>query len=181
MGGVAVAPSTSFARWTPGASNSSAVSDGAVLQLGDYTIKILHAESSSSGKGKTYLVQIQDMVLGGTDAKGCMLDIGPVATLGCLAVLGGSGADASILQALINETNPLGKVVAASANGGVGRTTGVLGTEIGRGATASPSLMARTGQNILMVFALGLLFAVAGATAMFHSSQKRVVPALVRR
>jgi hypothetical protein len=176
---VAVAPSTAFARWTPGASNSAAVSDGAVIRLGDMTIKVLHAESNSSGKGKTYLVQIQDLVLGRTDANGCMLDIAPVAALGCLAVLGGTGSDASILQALINETNPLGKVVAASATGGAGKVTNVLSAETSR--AASPSLLARTGQNILMVFALGLLLAVAGATAMFSSSPRRVVPALVRR
>ena len=86
IGSVAIAPSSAYAIWSPAKSSSQAVSDGAVIKLGDLTIKVLHAESSDSGRGLTYLVEILGRrQIGTTNAKGCMLDVGPVATVGCLS------------------------------------------------------------------------------------------------
>jgi hypothetical protein len=184
VGDVAVAPSSSFATWTPGASNSSAVSDGAIVHLGSTTIKVLHSESNSSGKGRTYLVQINDTILGATDASGCMVDLGPVATLGCLKVLGGTGSSAAVVQALIGQNAPFGKIVAAAASGGVAQTasavpSSVLGTDLSRG-TSKP--LARTGMNILELVAFGMFLSVLGATAVFASERKlSLVPAKVAR
>jgi len=180
IGDVAVAPSSSFAIWTPGKSSARSVSDGAVVHLGDFTIKVLHSESGAPGFGKTYLVQLLGKEIGRTDANGCMLDVGPVANVGCLQSLAGVGSDASVAQALISKS-PLGKVVAAAATGGVGTTangpTSVLNNDIGRGGS---HLLARTGTSILLMFAVGLLLAVAGATALQATRKPALVAATSR-
>jgi hypothetical protein len=183
VGDVAVAPSSSLATWTPSRSSSSAVSDGAVLHLGDQTIKILHSESSANGVGKTYLVQILGHSIATTDSSGCMLDLGPVATVGCLTALSGVGADASVANALIGNKIPLGKVVSAVASGGVGTAASgpasVLGTDVSR---SNNGLLARTGTNILTLFAFGLLLTVAGLVARRGSRQQlAMVPVKSRR
>ena len=180
VGDLAITPSSSFAWWTPGQSHSAAVSDGAVLHLGDQTIKVLHAESNSNGFGKTYLVQIAGRNIGMTDANGCMLDIGSLANVGCLKALSGA-ANSSVAQALISNA-PFGKVVAAAASGGSAKVvpSNVAGASIAR--TANSGLLARTGAHALQLVALGLLFAVAGATAITASRKQQVsvVPAKLR-
>lgn len=177
VGDVAVAPSSSFAMWTPAKSNSSAVSDGAVINLGEYTIKVLHAESGSSAKGKTFLVQIIGRDLALTTSEGCLLDLGPVATVGCLQALSGVGSDADIAKAIIGENGPVGKVVAASAKGGAGvaASSSVLGQQVSRAANATP-LLARTGTSALVLIAFGLMLIVAGATALHGNRHMRLVP-----
>lgn len=179
VGSVAVAPSSSFASWTPGQSNASAISDGAILQLGDYTIKVLHSQSNSSGKGRTYLVQIFGSDIGMTDANGCLLDLGPVAAVGCLNALSGVGAEAAVADVLMGKT-PFGKVVSAGASGGSGRTlnTDVLGADTSRGPVAQ--LLARTGQNALMIIAVGLLMIAGGMTAIYGSRKPAMVPTTPR-
>ncbi|MEY2419783.1 MAG: hypothetical protein QOG90_2463 [Actinomycetota bacterium] len=178
VGDVAVAPSFSFASWTPGKSNSSAVSDGAVLHLGDYTIKVLHSESSASGYGKTYLVQLFGHEIGTTNASGCMLDIGPLANLGCLKALNGVGSNATVAQALIGSKAPFGKVIAAAATGGAGQaglSSAVKGTELTR--APSNSLLARTGTSALLMIALGMLLIAGGMVARFGGREVAVLPA----
>jgi hypothetical protein len=169
---LAVAPSYSsysFASWTPSKSNAAAVSDGAVLRIGDYTIKVLHSESSSSGFGKTYLVQLFGHDIALTDSKGCLLDLGPVANVGCLQALKGVGSDAAVAQALIGSNAPFGKVVSAAATGGAGAqlTSAVKGAELTR--APSGSLLARTGTSALLMIAVGMLLVAAGLTARFGS------------
>ena len=180
IGDLAVTPSSSFAWWTPGQSHSAAVSDGAVVHLGDQTIKILHAESNSDGFGKTYLVQLFGQNIGVTDANGCMLDIGALANVGCLKALSGA-ANSSVAQALISKS-PLAKVVAAAASGGSAKVvpSNVAGASIDN--AASRGLLARTGANALQLFALGLLLAVGGATAVKATRKQQVamVPAKLR-
>ena len=182
VGDVAVAPSSSFATWTPAKSTSSAFSDGAVIHLGDQTIKILHSESNASGVGRTYLVQILGREIGLTNRNGCMLDVGPVAAVGCLKVLSGVGANAAVAQALIGDRSPLGKIVAASASGGAGSSkvvpSSVAGVDVSR--ANGGGLLARTGANALRLLALGLLLAVGGATAIQASRKVSVVPAKLR-
>jgi len=170
VGDVAVAPSFSFADWTPGRSNSSAVSDGAILHFGDYTIKVLHSESSASGQGKTYLVQLFGQNIGVTNAKGCMLDLGPLANVGCLKALSGVGSDATVAQALIGSNAPFGKVIAAAATGGADTaqlSSAVKGAELSR--APSGSLLARTGTSALLMIAVGMLLVAAGMTARFST------------
>jgi hypothetical protein len=170
VGDIAVAPSYSFASWTPAKSNSSAVSDGAVIHFGKYTIKVLHSESSASGFGKTYLVQLFGKNIALTDSKGCLLDVGPLATVGCLQAIKGVGSDAEVAQALIGSNAPFGKVVAAAATGGAGSTltSNVKGAELSRTPTGS-SLLARTGTSALLMIAVGMLLVAAGMVARFGS------------
>lgn len=181
IGSVAVAPSSALALWSPAKSSSKAVSDGAVIKLGDFTLKILHAESSDSGRGLTYLVEIMGKQIGTTNAKGCMLDVGPLATVGCLQALNGvtGSADANVAQALLGDKSPVGKVVAATTQGGIGTAaatpTAVLGKDVSRSATSS-GVLARTGMNLLMIFAFGLLLAVAGAVAISQSRAFATLP-----
>ena len=169
VGDIAVAPSYSFASWTPGKSNSSAVSDGAVIHFGQYTIKVLHSESSASGFGKTYLVQLFGKNIALTDSKGCLLDVGPVATVGCLQAIKGVGSDAEVAQALIGSNAPFGKVIAAAATGGAGSTlnSSVKGAELSR--TPTGNLLARTGTSALLMIAVGMLLVAAGMVARFGS------------
>jgi hypothetical protein len=181
VGDVSVAPSYSFASWTPGKSNSSAVSDGAIVHLGDYTIKILHSESSAAGRGKTYLVQLFGKNIAETNSSGCMLDVGPLANVGCLKALNGVGSNASVAQALIGANAPLGKVIAAAATGGSGSVkldTAVKGSELGRAPVAG-NLLARTGTSALLMIAVGMLLIAAGMVARF-GGRPEVLPATVR-
>jgi hypothetical protein len=171
VGDIAVAPSFSFADWTPGRSNSSAVSDGAVIHFGSYTIRVLHSESSASGFGKTYLVQLFGNDLGVTNAKGCLVDLGPLANVGCLQALNGVGSNASVAQALIGSNAPFGKVIAAAATGGVATahlTSTVQGAELARAPHAG-NLLARTGTSALLMIAVGMLLVAAGMTARFST------------
>jgi hypothetical protein len=174
VGDVAVAPSYSFASWSPAKSNAASVSDGAVLHFGDYTIKVLHSESSSSGFGKTYLVQLFGHDIALTDSSGCMLDLGPVAAVGCMQALKGVGSDAEVAQALIGSNAPFGKVVAAAATGGAGAqlTSAVKGADLSR---APSGLLARTGTSALLMIAVGMLLVAAGMTARF-GSRPEVLP-----
>jgi hypothetical protein len=178
VGDVAVAPSFSFASWSPGKSNSSAVSDGAVLHFGDYTIRVLHSESSSTGHGKTYLVQLFGNDIGTTNANGCMLDIGPLASVGCLKALNGVGSDAEVAQALIGSNAPFGKIVAAAATGGAsqaGLASAVKGAELTRAPSAN--LLARTGTSALLMIAIGMLLIAGGMVARFGGRDLAVLPA----
>jgi len=180
VGDLAVAPSFSFASWTPGKSNSSSVSDGAVLHLGDQTIKILHSESSATGYGKTYLVQLFGNNIGVTNAKGCMLDLGPLANVGCLSALNGVGSNASVAQALIGKA-PFGKVIAAAATGGSGHAvldSAVKGTELTR--APSGNLLARTGTSALLMAAIGMLLIAAGMVTRFGSREVALLPSTPR-
>jgi hypothetical protein len=175
VGDIAVAPSYSFASWTPGKSNAAAVSDGAVLHFGKYTIKVLHSESSSSGFGKTYLVQLMGHDIALTDSKGCLLDVGPVATVGCLSAINGVGSDAEVAQALIGSNAPFGKIVAAAATGGAGASlTSVKAAELSRAPSAS--LLARTGTSALLMIAVGMLLVAAGMTLRFGSRNLEALP-----
>lgn len=184
VGDVSVAPSSSLATWTPGMSNSAAVSDGAVIHLGTTTIRVLHAESDSSGFGRTYLVQINNMVIGNTDANGCLIDLGSVAAVGCLKVIGGTEATATVLQAVIGSSAPLGKVVAASATGGAGKTSSgpasVLSADTTRAGAGS--LLARTGLDVIELAALAMLLLTAGAIAIHTSGHKlQLIPGNTHR
>jgi hypothetical protein len=181
VGDVSVAPSFAFASWTPGKSNSSSVSDGAVIHLGDYTIRVLHSESAASGHGKTYLVQLFGKTIGDTSASGCLLDVGPLANVGCLEAINGLGSNASVAQALIGSNAPLGKVIAAAATGGSGTVkldTAVKGAELTR-APAARNLLARTGTSALLMIAVGMLLIAAGMVARF-GGQPEALPATVR-
>jgi hypothetical protein len=174
--GLAVAPSYSFASWTPSKSTSSAVSDGAVLHFGQYQIKVLHSESSASGFGKTYLVQLFGKNIALTDSKGCMLDVGPLAKVGCLQALKGVGSDAEVAQALIGTNAPFGKVIAAAATGGSAQlASAVQGADLARTPTAH-SLLARTGTSSLLMIAVGMLLVAAGMVARFGSRRLEVLP-----
>jgi len=183
VGDVSVAPAFSFASWTPGKSNASSVSDGAVIHLGEFTIKVLHSESAASGHGKTYLVQLFGNNIGTKGANGCMLNVGPLATVGCLKALNGVGSNASVAQALIGANAPLGKVIASAATGGAGTATlsTVKGTELTRApSTAAGSLLARTGTSALLMIAVGMLLIATGLVARFGGRQPAVVFATPR-
>ena len=183
VGDVSVAPSFSFASWTPGRSNSSSVSDGAVIHLGDFTIKVLHSESTAAGHGKTYLVQLFGNNIGAKSANGCMLNVGPLATVGCLQALNGVGSDASVAQALIGANAPLGKVIAAAATGGQGVSldTAVKGAELTRAPSVrSTHVFARTGFSALLMIALGMLLVATGLVARFGGRQPALHPLNVR-
>ncbi|HVT76532.1 MAG TPA: hypothetical protein VHD87_05840 [Acidimicrobiales bacterium] len=182
VGDVAVAPSFSFADWTPGVSNSAAVSDGAVIHLGKLTIKVLHSDSSASAHGKTYLVQLFGTNIGAKNNNGCILNVGPLATVGCLQALQGVGSDAAVAQALLGAGTPFGKVIAAATSGGKATAeltadtpaSSVLGADLSR--SANDGLLVRTGTSALLMIALGMLLVAAGMTARFGSRKVIALP-----
>src|SRR3954453_3823027 len=81
---------------TSGESHSSSTSDGASANLGDgaLDVKVLHSDSSSDGKGSSYLLSINGNEIGSSDqANGqCAIDAPPLATLTCLDASGGNGS-----------------------------------------------------------------------------------------
>jgi hypothetical protein len=91
--------SQSQSSWTPSESHSSSTSDGASANLGDgaLDVKVLHSESSSDGKGSSYLLSINGNEIGSSDqANGqCVIDASPLATLTCLDASGGNGSSAA--------------------------------------------------------------------------------------
>jgi hypothetical protein len=181
VGDVAVAPSSSLATWNSSQSTASAVSDGAVIHLGDFTVKVLHSQSNSDGRGRTYLVQLLDHEIGVTNSNGCALDIGPLAAVGCLSALSGVSSEADVAQALLGDKVALAKVVSAAASGGKATTANAASSVLSKDISRSTnSLMARTGTQALLLVALGLLFTVAGATAMYGSRKVALAPATLR-
>ena len=93
-----VLTSDSEASWTDRKSTGSAITDGVNVTLLDTAnIVLLHSETSSEGRGHSYLVGLNGTEIGTDDQLGasplCALDVGSLLSLSCLTASGGSGAD----------------------------------------------------------------------------------------
>ena len=93
-----VLTSDSEASWTDRKSTASAVTDGVNVGLLDtINIVLLHSETSSEGRGRSYLVGFNGTEVGTDDQLGtsplCALDAGGLLTLSCLSASGGSAVD----------------------------------------------------------------------------------------
>ena len=93
-----VLTSDSEASWTDRKSSGTAVTDGVNAGLLDtINVVLLHSETSSEGRGHSYLVGLNGTEIGTDDQLGasplCALDAGSLLSLSCLTASGGSGTD----------------------------------------------------------------------------------------
>lgn len=93
-----VLTSDSEASWTDRKSSGTAVTDGVNIALLDtINLVLLHSETSSEGRGHSYLVGLNGTKIGTDDELGttplCALDAGSLLSLSCLTASGGPGAD----------------------------------------------------------------------------------------
>jgi hypothetical protein len=166
---VDVLQSSSSAAHVGPLSAGQAVSDGVVVRVGGpsgTTIRILHSEANSSGKGRTYLLAVGDNAVLDGDALNpiCALDLGPVLDMACMTVEGGvGGLTASDLNAVV--AGLTANAITSSAANGVGTTLGGGDTARVLAATDTPAVavsnngLARTGRHIwfLLFFAEALI------------------------
>src|SRR5579875_1675613 len=113
-----VLQSQSHATWNAGQSTGNSSSDGAILNVGGasgLTVDLLHAQTSSSGTGSSYLLSVNGNQIGSSSqANGaCSISIPGLLAINCLTATGGLGSTlASVL----------------SYNAGGGPLSSVLGT-----------------------------------------------------
>jgi LPXTG-motif cell wall-anchored protein len=93
-----VLASDSEASWTDRRSSGHAITDGVNIRLLDTAnIVLLHSETTSEGRGHSYLVGLDGTEIGTDDQLGgsplCALDAGSLLSLSCLTASGGTGAD----------------------------------------------------------------------------------------
>jgi hypothetical protein len=183
-----VLQSESVARHEGLLSDAFATSDALVLNFGGAdgtTLRLLHSESASSGKGLTYIVAINDRpIVSVTDVadKICSLELPEVVKVACLDVTGGVGAVTSqVVDATLGGANGLkATAIKASGSGGVGGTSVtnipavVQGASVTRAAETSRGL-ARTGANATFLAAAALALMALG---MVLIGIKRTTPAL---
>ena len=125
-----VLSSESEAAHTDAKSTGTAISDGVDLELLDaIRVVLLHSEVSSEGKGRSYLVGLNDTQIGTADQLGkvCSLELPSIAALSCLTADGGAAgpvtnastdvATVTPTLAAISALNPVAAFTAATSFG----------------------------------------------------------------
>jgi hypothetical protein len=121
--------SQSQASWTPDASQGHASSDGAEANLANQLdIKVLHAETDSSGKGSSAVLVVNGTGVLTSDQTGnqCVIPADPIIHLLCLQASGGTGsngtttgtADVATYTSGVLPVGTPGTVSGATAGGG---------------------------------------------------------------
>jgi hypothetical protein len=121
--------SQSTATWTSATSHGHAESDGAEVNLADQLdVKVLHAETDSSGKASSAVLVINGQGILTSDQTGgaCAIDADPLASILCLQAAGGAGSAGSGTTSsaadVVSETSGVGlpgaDVVGATSAGG---------------------------------------------------------------
>jgi hypothetical protein len=168
----AVLQSHSHAESNSSGSSSSSSSDGAAVNAGDgaLDVRVLHAESSSTSKGSSYLVSINDNQIGTSDdANGsCAVAVPDVASLSCLSATGGKAgtvdqAAASVGEATIGSGQAGGTVVGTKASGQPATLGGGPAPTADQSASTGGSSLPFTGMTLPPVVAIGALLVAAGA------------------
>ena len=181
----AVLQSHSHAESNSSGSTSSSSSDGAVVNAGDgaLDVHVLHAESSSSSKGSSYLVGINGNQIGTSDdANGsCTVSVPDVVSLSCLSATGGkagtvSDASSSVGDATLGSGQAGGTVVGTRSSGQTvtqGSGTPVTSPQSGSSSSSGTggSSLPFTGSDLPPVVALGMLLVAAGA--WLHQTRRR--------
>lgn len=185
--------STSDASYTAGQSQSSSSSDGVLLNAGGgaLIIDLLHADTSSSGKGSSYLASVNGNQIGSNSQVNgqCQIPIPSVLTINCLSASGGSGTSpASAFVGTITGQGsfsalPTGTVAGTTATGSTTPAASVQpnvapqqppsnqppsGQPSGQPAAATASAaqtLPFTGLNAAMLATLGGLLAGTGVLA----------------
>ncbi len=171
----AVLHSHSHADSNSNGTSGSSSSDGAEVNAGDgqLDVKVLHAESSSSSGGKSYLLSINGNEVGSSDqANGsCALSVPGVASLSCLSASGGKSAtvnqaSSSVGDATLGSGQGHGTVSGTASSGhpatlGSGSTTTTGNT--GNNASSGGSNLPFTGADLPPIVGIGALLLAAGA------------------
>jgi len=190
VGSADVLQSQTSATHTGMTSTGSASSDAAVLNLGGangMTLKVLHSESSSAGKGVTYLLSYNNTPLISVDELGahlCALALPSILSVSCLSVTGGVGGVASqVLGLQLGGPNGLvTHAIAAAGSGGVGSLAPASSTGPGEAVNVLPSQvsrgnggqgLARTG--VAIGFALSLAVALIALGAVVVAIRRNVL------
>jgi hypothetical protein len=124
--------SQSDASWTPESSAGNAQSDGAEVGALDLlTIKVLHSEAHSTGKGHSDLLVVNDNEIGSSDQFGgmCEIDASPLLHLLCLTATGGLGEDG-----VTSSTSDV-----ATADVGGGALAGTVSGSSSQGGAVAPT------------------------------------------
>jgi hypothetical protein len=168
---IAVLESTSSATHQGLLSSAYSTSDALVLNMGGAngtTIRLLHSESSSAGKGLTYIIAINDKpIVSVTELTSqiCSLPLPEAIRLSCVEVTGGVGAVTSkVLEATVGGANGLtAKAVTASGSGGAGSvlTLNTPGAPVVQAATTVRAAdtgrsLPRTGVQVLFLSLVAL-------------------------
>jgi len=121
---------------TTNKSSGSSSSDGAVLGLGGaLTVDVLHAETSSSGEGSSYVIGINgnnlitDQDVGGA----CAIAVDPLIDLTCVSASGGTGSN--------GVTSTVASTVDGTVLGQIGAGVTSVGTTSGSGTTTAPAVV----------------------------------------
>lgn len=197
--------SKSDANWTSAASSSDSTTDGAIVNLGGpsgLTLDVLHAETTSSGTGSSYLLSINGQQIGTSgQANGqCTITIPGLLTINCLSATGGLAGQitsntTSVLGVNVPPSTPLVNLFKATNQGGTGAASLSSGSGSGAGAgnggaapaklaaakapaaaatkAASAGALAFTGLNSIAMIAMALLLGVAGAVGVVWSRYGR--------
>jgi hypothetical protein len=174
----AVLQSHSHAESDSNGTSSSSSSDGATVDAGDgaLSIGVLHAESSSSSGGHSYLVSVNGNEIGSSDdANGsCALDVPSVVSLSCLTATGGPGAAAAAVgEATLGGGQAGGTVVGTKATGqAVTQGSGPAPTTASASSDSSGALPF-TGSSLPPIVALGTFAVAAGAWLQQASRRMR--------
>lgn len=180
-----VLQSESNSTWTPSSSTANGSTDGAILNLGGksgLTVDLLHSETSSSGKGSSYLVSVNGNQIGtsGQAAGKCVLAIPALLKLECLTASGGvagltttatsgvakatvgSGSN-SLTGALFQSSSSLGASAKLAAKSHPASTAPAKSAAPAAPAAApASSRLAFTGMDVAALLAVALLLIVMG-------------------
>jgi hypothetical protein len=138
--------SKSDASWTSAASSSDSTTDGAIVNLGGpsgLTLDVLHAETTSSGTGSSYLLSINGQQIGTSgQANGqCTITIPGLLTINCLSATGGLAGQitSNTTSVLTADLPPSGgglglRLFKATNQGGTGAASLASGSGSGSGA-----------------------------------------------
>ena len=197
---VRVLESQSTANWTAAQSTGSSSSDGAIIKAGGpsgLNIDVLHAESSSSGNGSSYLLSINGNQIGSSSQVNgqCTLSIPGLLSLNCLTSTGGvagtvTSSGGSVLTSTIGtgaqslpvnaftastQTTKSTPSVSSGSGGQTGGTGSGTGTGTGSGSAAQTSgSLPFTGLDALGLVGLALALGLSGTGLLWWSRRSRV-------
>jgi hypothetical protein len=181
---VNVAQSESHATHNGLDSTGAASSDGATVKGANaITLVVLHAETTSAGKGETYLLNVNGNKIG-TDKQfsQCPLALGPLAEIkvNCVKATGANGVTKVTADALGALVTPAGlgvKAASAAGSSAQGSATQVLSAPALEAPAPAPAaqlparsapLLPRTGATGLGVLSLlGVALATVGAALRY--------------
>jgi hypothetical protein len=201
-----VLQSQSHATWTPGQSTGNSSSDGAILNVGGasgLTIDLLHAQTSSSGTGSSYLLSVNGNQIGSSSqANGaCSISIPGLLAINCLTATGGLGNTLASVLGYNAGSGPLssvlgtgGLILTSSKSGSAGQApstassqgapsqapstaakTGPAAAAPSAAAAATNHSLAFTGTDAVALMGFALALIIAGSAVVWRSRRRAII------